>query len=142
MSKTWVVVADNARARFFEVGRSRNELLEIDDMVNPDARLHERDLVADDKGRSYDSFGKGRHAVENKSSAKQQQAVEFAKGVNDRLLAGLGEHKFERLYLMAPPEFLGILRNKLDPKIEKLVAAEINKGLTQHPVSDIAKHLT
>lgn len=141
MSSTWVVAADSSRARIFEVGRSRAELREIGDLVNPDARLHERDLTSDDKGRAYDSFGSGRHAMEDKVSAKQQNAIDFAGRINEQLLSDLNQGKYDRLYLMAAPDFLGVLREKLDPHVRKTIAAEINKSLARHSTEDIAKHL-
>ena len=141
MSNIWLVVADQTRARIFEVDRSQNELSEIEHLVNPDARLHERDLVSDDKGRAYDSFGTGRHAMENRVSAKHQNVVDFVGRINEKLLLELNARKYNKLYLMAAPELLGILRDKLDPHIQKVVAAEIHKSMTRHSISDIAQHL-
>jgi len=141
MSSTWVVVADSARARFFEVGRSRDELREIDDLINSDARLHDRELASDDSGRTFDSFGAGRHAMEDKTSLKEQETIRFAEQINEQLLTALNEGKFNKLIVIADPRFLGILRDKLDKHITKVVSTEIDKDLSRHPTADIASHL-
>ena len=141
MSSTWVVVADSARARVFEMGESRNELREINDLINVDARKHERELSSDDSGRAYDSFGSGRHAMEDKISPKEQNVIDFAGRVNEELVAGLNSGRYAKLLLLAAPEFLGVLRGKLDGQVRKVITAEIDKNLTQHSVSDITAHL-
>jgi len=141
MSSTWIVVADSARARLFELGRSRDELRELDDLINADARLPDRELTSDDSGRAFDSFGAGRHAMEDKISLKDQAIINFAAYINEQLLTALNERKFNKLILIADPRFLGILRDKLDDHIQKIVSTEIPKDLTRHPISDIASHL-
>ncbi len=141
MSSTWVVVADSGHARIFEVGRSRDELREIDDLINPTARMREQELSSDDGGRSYDSFGDGRHAMENKTSAKEQTTIDFAGRLNEQLLSGLDSQSYGKLILIAAPDFLGVLRGKLDQRVRDAISEEINKNLTQHAVSDIVEHL-
>ncbi len=141
MSSTWVVVADSGHARIFEVGRSRDELREIGDLINPSARMREQELSSDDGGRSYDSFGDGRHAMENKTSAKEQTTIDFAGRLNEQLLSGLDTQSYGKLILIAAPDFLGVLRGKLDQRVRDTISEEINKNLTQHAVSDIVEHL-
>ena len=47
---TWVLVADNSRARIFSSDKPASVLQEIQDLTHPEARLHEGDLVTDRGG--------------------------------------------------------------------------------------------
>ena len=49
-----IVVADQAEARFYDTEPAEVRLRASGQMVNPDARLHERDLVSDRPGRVFD----------------------------------------------------------------------------------------
>lgn len=44
---------------------------ELEGLKHPASRAHERDLISDRPGRSFDSFGSGRHAMEEEVSLKQ-----------------------------------------------------------------------
>ena len=74
MRKTWVVVADRSRARLFSVATPKGPLEELEDLVHPEARSHERDLTSDRPGRSNDQ-----HVLGAENSARDQQAHEFAR---------------------------------------------------------------
>jgi hypothetical protein len=43
---TWIVAADASRARVLQV-MDRNRLEEVENLLNPEGRLHGRDLVTD-----------------------------------------------------------------------------------------------
>lgn len=46
MTSTWIVAADSSRARFLQVA-GRERLVEIESLLNPDARMDERELTTD-----------------------------------------------------------------------------------------------
>ena len=88
MSGAWVLVADSGRARIFQTGKGHGELSEVEDLLNPAAREHERDLTADGKGRTFDRGGEGRHAMEDRTTMKEHETESFAARVSDFLEAG------------------------------------------------------
>jgi protein required for attachment to host cells len=51
MATTWIVAADESRARVLQVARPEQRLLEIEDLLNPQARLPDRDLQSDAEPR-------------------------------------------------------------------------------------------
>lgn len=53
-----------------------------------------------------------------------------------------GRERIRRLYLVAPPPALAALRAALPETLKPLVAAEIDKDLTNHPVGEIGRLLT
>ncbi|MGE5525842.1 MAG: host attachment protein [Rhodospirillaceae bacterium] len=131
MPKTWIVVADNARARIFEVVDRKETLHELDDLVNPSGRLHDSELRTDNTGRY---FGKGErmqgHAARPRTEPGEHEAELFAKTVAHYLEQARVEHRFERLCLIAAPKFLGVLRQNLTKDARELVFEELDKDVS------------
>ncbi|HEY5680780.1 MAG TPA: host attachment protein [Pseudomonadales bacterium] len=140
MAQTWLIVADGARARFFE-RRSASDLSEFDVMISPEGRSEERSLHSDRPGRSFDSRGDGRHAMEPAHSARDHEAEAFAKRVCKRLDEARLAGSVDKLVLIAPPRFLGHLRASLSKGTQGIVAHSIDKELTQASPDEIAEHI-
>jgi protein required for attachment to host cells len=137
MQKTWVVVADRVRGRIFSASTPKGPLTELEDLVHPEARAHERDLTTDRPGR-----GPGSHrAMGTDYKRSEHEASGFAREIAARLETGRNNADFAKLVLVAAPDFLGLLRKSLNPHVEKLVAREITKNLTHLPPEDIRAHL-
>lgn len=141
MAYTWVVVADSVRARIFTAETSTSGLAELETLTHPEGRMHDRDITSDLPGRSFDSLGNARHAMEPPTDPKHELAIEFARTVAHHLDAARIKKDFERLVIVAAPAFLGLLRDQLNPTCRKQVAFELNKNLTQHTPEDIREHL-
>ena len=137
----WVLAADSARARFFAADTAQGPLKEVADLVHPEARMHERDMASDGPGSAYDSVGQGRHSVGNAVEPKEEEAIRFAKEVCTRLDSARVAGDFDKLYVVAAPRFLGMLRDGLSEPTRKLVAAEIDKNLAAHKPDEIRSHL-
>jgi protein required for attachment to host cells len=137
----WVVVADAAKARVFSAENRNSPLQEVEDFDFPASRMRDQDLESDAPGRSYDSVGGGRHAMGKEVNIHQQQADHFARALCERVVAGMNGHQIEKLYLVAPPAFLGLLRQRLPKNCQTLVAGEVNKDLVEHSIADIRQHL-
>lgn len=137
MHKTWLVVADRARARIFSVASPKGPLTELEDLVHPQSRTHERDLTTDRSGR-----GSGGHGtMGSANTAHDNEAAEFARQVCARLEAARTRGDFARLILVAPPDFLGLLRKSQNPHVAKLVDREVPKNLSQLKSEAIREHL-
>jgi protein required for attachment to host cells len=65
----------------------------------------------------------------------------FAKDVSDFLLKAQQEGRYQQLVVSASPEFLGTLRQNLDPQIQKLVKAEFNKDYTHSNAQQLREQL-
>ncbi|MGI9318280.1 MAG: host attachment protein [bacterium] len=141
MAYAWVVVADAARARIFSVESASGALNAVEQLVSPEARLHERDLSSDRPGRSFDSYGSGRHSTEMPTSAKDQIAATFANELAQRLKVGCNDHDYSRLVVIAEPQFLGRLNKSISPEVEKLVSLTIDKDLTKESEQQIRDRL-
>jgi protein required for attachment to host cells len=137
MDASWIVAANAGRARFFSQATSAAPLEEIEGMINSDVRLRVSETEPDQTGQLAAS--KSRHNVgaatqpsgyEPNQLPSEHQTELFARDVASFLLQGHQEGRFQRLTLAASPQFLGILRKLLDPKLESVVKTEINKDYT------------
>ena len=73
-----VIVADAKTVRVFESEAENRGLGELAVFHNPDAKAHERDLVADRPGRIASSANKARQAYAPKASARQYALAAMA----------------------------------------------------------------
>lgn len=129
MAKTWVVVADSSGARILMAEKPATGLSEIDALEHPEGRLHEQELTSDLPGRAFDSGGEGRHAMGSPVEPKKQEALKFAKLVAEHLESGRTTGGFSRLYVIAPPAFLGQLRNHFSASLKRTIQGTIDKNL-------------
>ncbi len=127
MAKRVLLVAESARARLYEM--RGDALRELADFVHPEGRLHARDLVSDSPGRAFDSAGQGRHSMEPHTEPTHTEAAAFARELAGHLNAARAEGDVDSIGLVAPPRFLGLLRDSLDDGTRRLVDVEIDKNL-------------
>lgn len=137
---TWILVADNSRARIFSAAKAAGSIEEISTLTFPEGRLHEGDLITDRGGRSHDP-GAGAHGVNGEDIHKQDNAERFASLICEELEASRNQGQFRKLYILAAPALLGLLRKHLSPPLRQLVAGEFDKNLTTRSPEDIRKHL-
>lgn len=138
---TWVLVADNSRARFFAAEKAASPLTEVHDLTHPEARLHEGDLVTDKSGRDRNRSTGGAHGLGIDNAAKQDGADRFAQMVCSELESARTKGIFNRLYVVAAPAFLGMLRKHQSPALKQLVAGEVDKNLATQDPATIRGHL-
>ena len=142
MSGTWILVAESSRAKLYSAESRKSPLVEIEDFVHPEARMHEGDLISDQSGSDGGSVGQGRHVLDNKTNAKDTERADFARTLAHRLEAARKEKAFDRLVLIAPPSFLGLLRNNLSDGVMEQVTEQIDKNLVQEPADVVREHLS
>ena len=135
MATTWIVAADASRARILQVMDRERRLAEIDDLLNPEGRLHERELVRDAHPRLRGTRGPGSDREE--PATVEHEVERFAKTIGDYLDKARTSHRYDRLHLIAPPRFLGQLRKELGKEVEKLVAEELPKDLSWLDARDL-----
>ena len=140
MRKTWVIVADNSRARIFTAETPSSALIEVDSIVHPEARMHDRDITSDLPGRGSGSGG-ARHSYETETDAKDYENVNFAKRICGFLDDARKSDKFKQLIIVAAPSLLGNLRSGLNDQTRKMVSLELDKNLSQLNPDEIRKHM-
>jgi protein required for attachment to host cells len=136
-----VLVADSSKARIFSAQNGHSALQEDIDFSHSESRLKEQDLVADGVGSASDAGGYGKHSMGHENAAHQRQAEIFAHRLGSELDKIRQCSNLHRIYLVAAPKFLGLLRGSLSSQCTALLADEINKDLTIHSIKDIRSHL-
>lgn len=132
-----VAVADSARARLFEAPAPAAPLREVEDLQNAQARLHEGDLVADRAGRMKNRPFQAAHSAFGGDTARRHRAEDFAAIACSSIGRILRRSGARRLYLVADPEFLGLLRQRMEPSLRHRVAGEVVKSLAGEPAERI-----
>lgn len=125
---TWILVADAGRARLF-LNRG-GELEELFDSISPEGRQHVGDLVSDHSGRRSQGGQPHRPTMGSDRDPKEVEARRFAKQLAGDLKRGLDSHACEAFVLVAPPHFLGLLRQALDPQVARRVLTTLDHDFT------------
>jgi protein required for attachment to host cells len=146
MDATWIVSANAGRARFFAQTGRTDPLQEINELINSAARLRTAETESDSLGQmgapkghhrgSSSSAGQGSDYEPEQTPAEHQTEV-FARSVAGALLKAHQEGRYKRLFLVASPEFLGVLRRVMNANLQPLIVAEINKDYTQLSPGDL-----
>jgi protein required for attachment to host cells len=136
MPTTWIVAADASRARIMQVA-DQERLLEIEDFVNPEGRLQDRELTTDANPRLH---GPGGMSAREEPSAVEHAVEMFSKRIGNYLEKARTDHRYDRLYLVAPPKFLGQIRKDLGKEVEKLVVEDLDKDLSWFNAREIERY--
>lgn len=140
MEHTWIVVADSSRARILSTRSRVKPPIDVEELSHPEGRMKAQELSTDRPGSTNDSHGDGRHGMEAPDLHLHHQEV-FAKEIAEYLEKGRNDGKFTQLALVAPPAFLGVLRQKLDGQLSKLISHTIQKNLTEQSNETIRAQL-
>jgi protein required for attachment to host cells len=133
----FVIAADSVRARLFHAASPAAPLREVAAMINPESRLHEHDIVEDSAGRRGTGPTRAKRSAFGGETAKRHRAEEFAAAVCATARARMRQTRAARLYLVAEPEFLGLLRKRMDRALERHVAGAVAKSVTAQPAGRI-----
>lgn len=135
----WVLVADGEKALFLRnEGDAQYPNLQVVRTLRED-NPPTREQGTDAPGRTGQG-GTPTSAMEETDwhrIAKERFADEIA----ERLYRMAHRGDFEQIVIVAPPQVLGEMRQKLHKEVEAKVVAEVSKTLTGHPVFDIEKIL-
>ena len=140
-TKTWILIADGARARMLGHDGPGHGLYEIEGMEFNGDHSATHDIVTDRQGRSFSCHGHGRSAYDSHSDPHRELKVAFAHELADVLATTLANKSYERLIIVASPVTLGDLRAALSDHVRSVVTGEIAQDLTKLPNDKIADHL-
>jgi protein required for attachment to host cells len=136
----WIIVCDGAKALVLENtgARMRPSLRTREVFDQPDHKTAE--LGTDKPGRSFNSVGSRRSAVEQTDWHEQEEErflQRLAEHLDKAVLAG----ETKSLIVVAPPRALGVLRHTFTEHVRKAVEAEVEKNFVKMPVHEIERHL-
>lgn len=141
-TRTWVVVADGRSGRVYQNDGPGRGLQAVAGGSFEAPRLRDQDVYADRPGRTHDSGGQGRHAMERPSSTDDQLRGQLVAALTKWLDQENEAGQFDRLVLVAAPKSLGTLRNKLSANLRHKLAGESHKDLTKAAPAEIVEALS
>ena len=141
MSRIRIVVADQAEAIFYDTPSLQAQPKEVAHISDPLAHQHDREFSSDRPGRSYESVGGQRHAIEREEDPRLREAVRFAKRISRRLDEARRKGEYDELIVVAGPPFLGLMRKQMSRPTRERVVHEIRKDLVHSPVESLRRHL-
>lgn len=141
MAKFFILVADQSHARLYQGTSLRGPLTELEDFSNKVAHCHERDLVSDAPGRSSSPGNAYSHPLGRENEARDHALQLFAKTISDELSHVLYNKADARLYVLAPPKFLGVLRKQFDQTVNEALVATLDKEITDYSAVDVLAHV-
>jgi protein required for attachment to host cells len=140
MATTWILVANASQARLYANTGPKKGLVLIKELLHPESREKAADLVSDRPGQMH-SPGAGHRASQPRTDPKTNEARHFAQQLARELNQGRSRNQLERIILVAPPAFMGLLNEKLDAPTANLVSDRFEKDYTKSNEKQLAKHL-
>jgi protein required for attachment to host cells len=125
---TYIVACSGAEARIFFSERRFGNWNQLGLLQNPGATLREQDRNTDRPGRTFDSFGKGRHAMSPEESGREHDLQNFAGDISQYLSKAHTAGQFKQLVLIAEPTILGFIRRKLSAPLKRVLSFEVPKN--------------
>ena len=142
MRNNWIVVADAGRAKlFFKTDQDEHPVL-LREFNNVSGRARERMFGQYPLGAQSGVNGDNRRGL--LLGVVDPDAVlarRFASDLCDLLEQSASRGAYDRLLLVAPGPFLGLLRQEIGPSARKLLAASVAKDLLQIPTQKLGDYL-
>jgi protein required for attachment to host cells len=142
MQTTWILAADSSRARIFEMHGAQDHLHEIEDFANSAGHATVGDLRTDARGRFY---GKGEreqaHTSEPEVDPIAHETELFSKQVSEFLDKACSQHRYDNLYVIAFPKFLGLMRQNMSKQVQRLVKEEVPKDMSKFDIREIEDYV-
>jgi protein required for attachment to host cells len=115
--RTWVLVADSAQARLFLSYPGQEHWFELRTFNHPQSRAKSTELYT------------AMPPMEEGTLPKEREAEVFARQLCEYLDLNFSRANYERLILVAPPEFLGLLRSNMSKQVQRVVGESVTKDL-------------
>ena len=140
--KTWIVVADGARAMILQHEAGTSGLHPVfDHDFHAPSRAHTGEMVSDRPGESHGGGNAAPRAMAPPTDWHRHAKHEFARTMAHVLDEAATRNDFSRLILVAPPQALGDLRECLNKTTRSRVVSELHKDLTTLSVHELPSHL-
>ncbi|WP_437874765.1 host attachment protein [Sorangium sp. So ce513] len=140
--KTWILVSDASRAQLYREEPAGKGFTLLESYSHDESRARVRDLMADAHGRKPNGTPGGnghitgggtylgRPGVAPDTDPKDVEKQKFAQELAEVLEKGLNEHAYDALVLIAPPQFLGLLRGTVSKQVSNHIESTVDKDLS------------
>jgi protein required for attachment to host cells len=136
----WVVVCDGAKALVLQnFGNRTNWILKTREVYEQDdPKTHE--IGTDKPGRTFNSIGNRRSAMEQPDwhdQSEQRFLAKLAARLDKAVLGG----ETPSLIVVPPPRAIGVLRRAFTTHVRQAIRAEVEKDFVKMPIDEIERHL-
>jgi protein required for attachment to host cells len=141
MERTWIVVCDASYCRLFMKRQNNQDWVLFEEFEHPASREKGMDLYSDRPGNTSQGAGEAQRNLDSYTNIREVEAVRFAHTICRMLESSYGLNAFERLILVAPPHFLGLLRDELKGPVVKSIFGTLDKDYTQLGEQELANRV-
>jgi protein required for attachment to host cells len=142
VNNVWVLICDAAKARIFEIRHDDPTWHVVDLVLHEQSRSKAGELKG---GRSGSRSSEGRsvhhNALAPASSPKDVEKDGFAHTLAGTLDQALRSARFRKWVMVAPPHFLGLMRNELTSELEKHLMTTVDKDFNDLAVHELSERL-
>ena len=136
-----VLAADAARARILESTPGQCPWRELMEETRSIANPLSREQGRDRPGQVFESIGPTRHVMQPRRDPHKAAKLDFARALAFRLEVAGRPRRFQGLFLVAPPGFLGALRSALGSEARRRLAGTLDHDLTRQPLAQVVQHM-
>lgn len=138
MRDTWIVIADSSRGLVMTVQGGLGDPEVIKRFEHSESRAKSSGLMADrrarTKPRSKESVRGA--AMARPTPPREVEARRFSRELAEFLRLGRAHNQYRKLILVAPPHFLGLLRDAIDGPVALSIEATVAKNFCgRHPAT-------
>jgi protein required for attachment to host cells len=125
--KTWILISNVGSARILSI-EGNDSPLRLEFHIT---HTKSQAMTTDKPGRGRTSkSGRGMFSMPSRMSGKDLEGEDFAHKLSQVLRIGLAQHKYQKIALLAPPHFLGLLSKRLGPEVNKHVVIRQDSDYT------------
>lgn len=135
-----IVIADGGHARFVRPAPD-NALHTFEAVDSVTLHKHDRDLVSDRPGRSFESATSARHAYTPRTDPHEMAKDQFTREVAKMVNATSAADEFHELVVVAPAHVLSELTDALDARTKGKLLGSLAKDLVNTPDHELWPHL-
>ncbi len=141
-AKTHIIVANASEARYYETTHVGQNMKLIKTLSHPESREKGVDLTSDRPGRYHSRTADGHGAYENRTPPKEVEAEHFAHEIAHMINEAVAAHQFDKLIVIAPPHFHGLLDKYFNAHVLAKMAHRIEKDYTKTPEKKLLAFLS
>jgi protein required for attachment to host cells len=143
VNNVWVLVCDAAKARVFEIRHGDPAWHAVELVLHEESRSKASELVGSPSGnRASEGRSVHHNALASASSPKEVEKDSFAHTLATTLDRAMRSARFQRWVLVAPPHFLGRMRQELTSELEKHLLTTVAKDFNDLSVPQLSERLS
>lgn len=123
----WILIANSAGAKLFATNKLFGSWTLVKQFDNPEAHERDVDMISDRSGNYRNPYMKGGSSYNERTDHKAGEIDTFARTLARELDLGRSRNSFDKLIIVAPSRFQGLLKEHSEENTRHLVFKQIDK---------------